>query len=95
MSGDNSALSGLEAETHRLVSMSISKMEVAIAEWDASKRKPEGLSQQMKDIRRFHRILSEWERDSLKGARDVKGAARRLRRFSEICRDIEKSGLIS
>jgi len=84
----------LEAQTQRLVSISLSKMEVAISEWDSAKHKPEGFSSQVESLRRFHRLLSDWERESLKGGRGTGSALKRLRRFSEICREIEKSGLI-
>lgn len=83
----------LETETQKVVSASISKIEVALSEWDSARKKPGDLESQVAKLRRFCELLSGWERDSLMGSRDTASAQKRLRRFTEICREIESSGV--
>lgn len=84
----------LEADTQKVVSASISKIEVALTEWDSARRKPEDLRGQVAQLRRFCTLLSSWEKASLSGSRDTASAQKRLRRFFEICRKIESSGVV-
>lgn len=93
MALEDKSMIELEAETQRMVSDSISKMEVAISEWDSAKKKPDDLSDVVEGIRRFHELLSAWERKSLAGSRDTASIRKRLARFTEICAEIESSGL--
>ncbi len=83
----------LETETQRMVSSSIAKMEVAISEWNSAKKKPDDLAETVACLQRFYSLLSEWERESLSGSRDTASVQKRLRRFAEICRSMESSGL--
>ncbi len=83
----------VEEETRQKVSDSLSRIEVALSEWDLAKRKPKGLEGRISYLRRFHGLLSRWEKDSLKGRRDGASVRERLRRFMEICRGIESSGM--
>jgi len=83
----------LEAETQKIVSASISKMEVALSEWDSAKKRPDDLAGQVAHLRRFYKLLTKWERDSLKGGKDLASVQKRLRRFMEICGEIEFSGM--
>ncbi len=83
----------LEEETRKLVSGAISKMDTALSEWDAAKKKPRELEGRVRAIRRFHSLLSGWERESLKGGRGRDSAEGRLRKFVAICREMEEAGL--
>ncbi len=87
--------SELESETRRMVSISLSKLEIALSEWDAAKQKPRDLEGEVAALRHFHGMLSGWEKESLKGAPGTKAALLRLRRFSEICRKMELSGVLA
>ncbi|MFH0885433.1 MAG: hypothetical protein V1861_07025 [Candidatus Micrarchaeota archaeon] len=83
----------LEAETQKVVSASISKIEVALSEWDSAKKKPDDLNNQVACLRRFYGLLTKWEKNSLSGSKDTASAQKRLRRFAEICTEIESSGM--
>jgi hypothetical protein len=78
----------LEADTLRRVSSSISAIEAALAEWEASK-KPEFLEEDTEFLRMSHGLLSAWCRESLTGSRDPRSARERLRRFADMCRKID------
>jgi uncharacterized protein (DUF2461 family) len=92
---EDNSLIGLEAETQKKVGDSLSKIGVALSEWDAAKKKPRDLEKQVRHLRRFYGLLSDWEEESLKGSRrrDTVSAAERLRRFVDICREIEAAGI--
>lgn len=83
----------LEEETRKLVSGAISKIDIALSEWDASKNKPSELARKVRELRRFHALLSGWERESLRGGRGRDSAEGRLRKFVAICREMEEAGL--
>ncbi|MFH0885439.1 MAG: hypothetical protein V1861_07055 [Candidatus Micrarchaeota archaeon] len=80
----------LEAETRMKVSESISKIEVALSEWNAAKRKPKKLQKRIEYLQSSYKLLSDWEKDSLKGRRDLPSSVKRLKRFTEICDRLEK-----
>ena len=89
MEGDGEApILGFEAETLRKVSNSISAIEIALAEWEASE-KPKELERNTRYLRMSHELLSAWGRESLLGAKDARSSRERLRRFSEICKTLE------
>ncbi len=94
MESDDKTLLELESETQRVVSKSISKIEVALSEWDSAKKKPDDLEGKVAYLRRFYELLTGWERDSLTGSKDTASAQKRLRRFAEICRDIESARMV-
>jgi hypothetical protein len=80
----------LESETLEKVSESISKIEVALADWDALERQPEELSKRMGFLKETHRILSAWARETLQGKKDFDSVTKRLDRFRQICKKIAK-----
>jgi hypothetical protein len=84
----------LERETQKKVSRSIAKIEVALAEWESAKEKPTKLKKRISRLKKTHRLLRKWEQESLKGKKDVVSVVGRLRKFTEICRqlDIKKTG---
>jgi hypothetical protein len=84
----------LEADTQKVVSSSISKLEVALSEWDSARKKPEDLTGKVAYLRRFYGLLTKWEKNSLSGSKDTASAQKRLRRFAEICHDIESAGMV-
>jgi hypothetical protein len=81
----------LETETREKVSDSISKIEVALSEWGAAKRKPKKLEKRIEYLQLSHRLLSSWARESLRGKKDFQASVDRLRQFTEICDTLEKS----
>ena len=78
----------LEIETRRAVSKTISRIEVALADWDALKRRPRRLSGRMEYLRKTHRTLSKWTKESLKGRKDLESVSQRLRAFRDICEEL-------
>lgn len=80
----------LEEETREKVSHSLSKIEVALADWEACKKKPAGLEGKVKVLRASYELLSEWEKKSLKGRKDFISTVKRLRGFTEICAKLRK-----
>ncbi len=78
----------LEEDTLRLVSSSLSAIETALAEWDASE-KPKDMERGTQYLRMSHCMLSAWSRESLLGRKDSKSARVRMKKFSEICRKLE------
>ncbi len=75
----------LETETIGKVSESLGKIEVALSEWEAAKRKPKRLEKRIAYLQLSRQLLSAWARDSLKGRRDPGSVLSRLRKFTEIC----------
>ncbi|HSB47112.1 MAG TPA: hypothetical protein VLD37_03795 [Candidatus Bilamarchaeum sp.] len=79
--------SSLEAETLGKVSYSLSKIEAALAELSAMKERTAEQETVRAYLESSHRLLSGWARESLTGPKD--GAAGRLRRFAEICAELD------
>lgn len=79
----------LEAETQTKVSHSISLIEVAIADWEGTKKKPKFLAARIDYLRTCHGLFSDWEKKSLKGKKDLNSVANRLRDFVSLCQKIE------
>ena len=75
----------LEGQTQRVVSGSLSKIDVALTAWEGAKRKPKDVAMKLEYLRRSRALLAEWERCSLRGKKDGVSAAARLRDFVEIC----------
>lgn len=75
----------LESETQHKVSVSLSKIEVALSEWNAAKKKPKKLEKRIEYLRLSHSLLSGWARESLRGKRDSESTIDRLARFIELC----------
>jgi hypothetical protein len=85
MAGIDTKAIELEFETRLKVSDSLSKIEVALSEWDAAKKKPKRLEKRIEYLRLSHTMLSGWARDSLKGKKDQESTISRLARFIELC----------
>lgn len=79
----------LEGETLTKVSDSLSKIEVALSDWDSAKRKPKALAPRIIFLRFAHKQLSAWAAASLKGKRDLASRARRFQDFISLCRKLE------
>lgn len=77
----------LEMETRERVSASLSKIEMALADWEDS-RKPKRLEKKILFLRRSHKLLSDWMVRSLKGRKDERSAGLRLRLFHDICDEL-------
>lgn len=77
-----------EREVQRKVNKALSKIEVALAQWEMSAEKPEELAQQIEMLRSFYHYFSEWERMSVIGCSqnpDVESTAGRLEHFADLC----------
>lgn len=74
----------LEKKARNLASQSISKIEIALADWEQSK-KPKELTEKIKYLKKAHKLFSNWMKKSLKGKKDHASAQIRLKMFSDIC----------
>jgi len=77
-----------EKETISRVNKTLSAIEKAVAAWDASKEKPVALKLKIMHLKRFHSMLSSWERKMLMAVSKHETMSRRvllLREFTEIC----------
>jgi DNA-binding transcriptional regulator YiaG len=83
----------LEAETQRKVSASLSKIEVALSAWESAKRKPKDVSEKLDYLKKSYSMLSEWEKRSLKGRKDIVSAADRLMDFVYVCQRLQFQGV--
>ncbi len=81
----------LERETREKVSESLSKIEIALSEWDAAKEKPGKLEKRIEYLRLSHRLLSGWATCSLRAQGGAESSLERLRDFTEICSRLEKA----
>lgn len=84
----------LEAEIQRKVSHSISKIEVALAEWDAAKKKPEAIAEKIDHLRFLYKLLCIWEQDSLGGEKELPSVMERLKKYVEICKKIDEYNMV-
>jgi hypothetical protein len=84
----------LEDITRNKVSHSLSKLEIAISEWDGAKKKPANLEPRMRFIRKTHLVLSEWLKASLSGENKPSEAKERLADFTRICLLLEQEKAI-
>lgn len=76
----------IEDEARQKVSSTISKIEVALSEWDGAKDKPPEYADRIEYLRRIHGFLLGWTRESLTGAKDAPSVYRRIQAFTRICR---------
>jgi hypothetical protein len=88
---DEAEAFGLEAETQKKVSDSLSKIEVALSYWDAAKKKPRRLARRIAYLKMSYELLSSWEKESLKGSRDFAAVLSRLGKFADICDRLERA----
>lgn len=82
----------LEEETLLKVSDSISKIEVALSEWNAAGKKPKKLEKRIAYLIYSHKLLSGWAKESLKGKRDPRSSLLRLQKFADMCDELERKG---
>ena len=77
----------MEKLTREKVSSTLSAIEIAIASYDAAKKKPLDLKSRIERLKRIKKDLEMWERESLANehVKDLSAAIERLRRFTEIC----------
>jgi hypothetical protein len=80
-----------EATVQQAVSNSLSKTEVALADWDAAKKKPEGMERNITVLKLSHQLFSGWLNKSLKGRKDGVSACGRLLEYSKICETLERA----
>ena len=78
----------IEKETMHKVSASISKIEIALASWERSEKKPKALKNRIEYLRKSHKLMSRWAKESLRGKRDYASTVKRLQRFTEMCSEI-------
>ena len=81
----------LEAETQQKVSSAISAIEVALSEYDAAGKKPQKLEKRVLFLRATHAMLTEWEKESLSGKKDVRSRLVRLSAFSTLCQRLSSN----
>jgi len=77
----------MEELTRNKVSDTLSAVDVAIASYDAAKKKPPGLKPRVDRLRKIKNALEKWEKESLQNAstKDVNSRIKRLWKFTEIC----------
>ena len=80
----------LEKRTREEVSASLSRIEVALADWENTSNKPKDLEAKVEFLKKSHMLLSDWMKKSLKG--DKESAGIRLQNFSSICKEL-RAGL--
>ena len=83
--------SELELQAREKVSASISAIEVALSGWEAAKSKPKSLARRIKYLEISYKLLSDWERDSLRGKQDYSSTVQRMRSFTEMCEKLESA----
>jgi hypothetical protein len=77
----------LEKVTREKVSDTLSSIDVAIASYDAAKKKPPGLKERIARLKKIKDALEDWERESLQSAKtkDLWSRVDRLKKFTDIC----------
>jgi|WetSurMetagenome_2_1015567.scaffolds.fasta_scaffold163053_2 hypothetical protein len=75
----------MEDETRHRVSGTLSKIEIALSEWDSAKDKPLEFADRIEYLRRMHNLLLQWMQNSLKGSQDPESAYLRLKAFTGLC----------
>ncbi len=78
----------LEMHTREKLSKSLSKIEIALADWDQSETKPKKFLKKITYLKKSHRLFSSWMKKSLKGKKDSTSSRLRLKEFTEICREL-------
>ncbi len=78
----------LEMNTREKLSRSLSKIEIALADWDQSEEKPKKFMKKIAYLKKSHALFSNWMKKSLKGKKDSTSSRLRLQEFTEICREL-------
>jgi hypothetical protein len=89
MIGMEMTASELEEQAREKVSDSLSAIEVALSEWEAAKSKPNSLAGRISYLKISYKLLSYWERESLKGKKDDTSVIKRMRSFTAMCEKLE------
>ena len=55
-----------------------------IPQWDAAKKKPLVFSKRIQRLKTFYEHFSSWEKESLKGRKDLVSTIKRLRNFADL-----------
>ena len=77
----------LEKEALQKASYALSKIEVAISVWDASKKKPAKLKSRIVRLKNAHETLTRWSITVLKNKKSDEGKRlERLHNFVQICK---------
>ncbi len=79
-----------EEETRKKISTSISKIEVALASWEGAEKKPKAFRKRIENLRKSHKLMSGWAKESLKGKKDFASTVKRLQRFTEMCSELRR-----
>jgi hypothetical protein len=82
-------LQKIETRLRSKVSSCISSLEIVLAKWKASKKKPAELEGKIDSYRKFHFELSEWLDESVRGGSEPGAVAGRLERFVAIMHAID------
>ncbi len=82
----------MEKETFEKVSVTLSAIDKAVSAWNASRMKPEDMSERIERLRNFQSSLNLWTREFSR----VKSASKEKRlenlgKFIEICYSYENS----
>lgn len=81
----------LEIQAQQKVSRALSAIEVALSEWDATKKKPGILARRIEYLKMCHGIFSNWGKESLKGSKDINSTIKRLQSFTIMCEQLNKN----
>jgi hypothetical protein len=78
----------LEEQTISRVERTVRALGDFLARWDSSESKPDSMFPEVVKIRKFHDLLSEWQKDALsaRGKGDEKSRLKRLRDFVVLCK---------
>lgn len=78
----------LEEQTISRVERTIRTLGEFLARWDSSESKPDSMFPEVVKIRKFHDLLSEWQKDAVssRGKGDEKSRVKRLRDFVVLCK---------
>jgi hypothetical protein len=85
---DESNISQIEKETIDKVNKTITVLEASIATWDATKEKPDDISDKFQRYKKFHDALAGWETKALKAMGKQErfdSRVKRLEEFIDIC----------
>jgi len=76
----------VEKETIERANRALSALEVAMAKWDSTQKKPDYLAEKFERYKKLHDVLSDWETQMLRAMGKKENLARRLIRLQEFVR---------
>jgi hypothetical protein len=80
------SIEDVEKETIERANQALSALEVAIAKWDLTPKKPDYLEEKFERYKKLHDVLSDWEKQMLLAMGKKENLARRLIRLQEFVR---------